>query len=135
MGRIATCFEEISAASDIVLVEGAGGLAVPLTWQADFADLAAKLGLELIIVIANRLGCLNAAMLTFRYAASKGLRMAGWILNDVEPASSPAALSNAASLARMTDVPCLGTMRFKEPLGIGVIEKLLARRRAGVPPA
>ncbi|HKN00518.1 MAG TPA: dethiobiotin synthase [Candidatus Binataceae bacterium] len=128
LGRIAGCFEQISAASDIVLVEGARGLAVPLTWQADFADLAVALGLELIVVIANRLGCLNAAMLTFRYAAIKGLRMAGWILNDVEPAVTPAALTNSASLARLTDVPSLGTMRFKEPLGIGVVEKLLARR-------
>ncbi len=79
----------------------------------------------MILVIANRLGCLNAAVLTLRYAASKGIRIAGWILNDTEPAISPAALSNADSLRRLTDAPCLGTMRFKEPLGIGVVESLL----------
>src|SRR5262249_19248689 len=125
LNRIIDCFNTISAQSDIVLVEGAGGLAVPIFWDFDFADLAASLDLELIVVIANRLGCLNAAVLTFRYAVSKGLRLAGWILNDVEPAITPAALSNAASLSRMTDVPCLGTMRFKEPLGKAVVEKLL----------
>ena len=119
--RIAACFNQIEATSDIVLVEGAGGLAVPITWEADFADLAARLDLELIVVIGNRLGCLNAALLTFRYAASKGLRTAGWILNDVEPAVTPAALTNADSLSRLTDVPRLGTMRYKEPLGIGVV--------------
>jgi len=127
LGRIAECFDRIVAESDIVLMEGAGGLAVPLTWKADFADLAAALDLELIVVVANRLGCLNAAVLTMRYAASKGLAIAGWILNDVEPAISPAAATNAASLSRLVDVPCLGTMRYKEPLGIGVVEKLLAR--------
>jgi dethiobiotin synthetase len=127
LGRIAECFDRIAAESDIVLMEGAGGLAVPLTWKADFADLAAALDLELIVVVANRLGCLNAAVLTMRYAASKGLSIAGWILNDVEPAISPAAATNAASLSRLTDVPCLGTIRYKEPLGIGVVEKLLAR--------
>jgi dethiobiotin synthetase len=128
LGHIRTCFDRIDSASDVVLVEGAGGLAVSLTWKIDFADLAAALGLELVVVIANRLGCLNASLLTFRYAVSKGLRIAGWILNDVEPALTPAARTNANSLRRLTDVPCLGTMRFKEPLGIGVIEKLLARR-------
>jgi dethiobiotin synthetase len=127
LGRIAECFDRIAAESDIVLMEGAGGLAVPLTWKADFADLAAALDLELIVVVANRLGCLNAAVLTMRYAASKGLSIAGWILNDVEPAISPAAATNAASLSRLTDVPCLGTIRYKEPLGKGVVEKLLAR--------
>ncbi len=125
VGRITDCFDRIAAASDVVLVEGAGGLAVPLTWSTDFADLAAALDFKMILVIANRLGCLNAAVLTLRYAASKGIRIAGWILNDTEPAISPAALSNADSLRRLTDAPCLGTMRFKEPLGIGVVESLL----------
>ena len=125
LNRIKDCFDTIAAKSDIVLVEGAGGLAVPITWDTDFADLAASLNLELIIVIANRLGCLNAALLTFHYAQSKGLRIAGWLLNDVEPAVTPAALSNEASLKRLTDVPSLGTMRFKEPLSISVVEKLL----------
>jgi dethiobiotin synthetase len=128
LGRIAECFDLISASSEIVLVEGSGGLAVPLTWKADFADLAAALDLSLIVVIANGLGCLNAAVLTFRYAASKGLPIAGWILNDVEPATTPAARTNADTLGRLTEVPCLGTMRFKEPLGKGVVEKLLSYR-------
>jgi dethiobiotin synthetase len=124
--HIVDCFRKIEAASDAVIVEGAGGLAVPIRWGFDFADLAAKLELPLIVVIANHLGCLNAAMLTFSYAHSKRLRVAGWLLNDVEPALTPAALTNAASLKRMTEVPCLGTMRHKEPLAKTVIEKLLA---------
>ncbi|MGH7778750.1 MAG: dethiobiotin synthase [Candidatus Binataceae bacterium] len=124
--HILDCFRKIESASDAVLVEGAGGLAVPIVWGVDFADLAAKLRLPLIVVVANRLGCLNAAMLTFNYAQSKQLKISGWLLNDVEPALTPASLTNAASLARMTEVPCLGTMRHKEPLAKTVIEKLLA---------
>ncbi|MHB8381897.1 MAG: dethiobiotin synthase [Candidatus Binataceae bacterium] len=123
------CFRKIESVSDAVLVEGAGGLAVPIMWGFDFADLAAKLDLPLIVVISNKLGCLNVAMLTFNYARSKRLKLAGWILNDVEPALSPAARTNAASLARMTDVPSLGTMRHKEPLAKSIIEKLLAQAR------
>ncbi|HUY27250.1 MAG TPA: dethiobiotin synthase [Candidatus Binataceae bacterium] len=125
--RIARCFREIASGSEAVLVESVGGLAAPLAWGFDNADLAAMLGLPLIVVIANRLGCLNAAMLTFSYARAKRLEIAGWLLNDAEPADTPAALTNAASLARMTDVPRLGTMRHKEPLAKSIVEKLLAR--------
>ena len=121
--------QELDEQSDIVLVEGAGGLAVPLTWSIDFADVAVALHLDLIVVIANRLGCLNGALLTFRYAASKGLRVAGWILNDVEPSTTLAALTNGNSLARLTEVPCLGVVRFKEPLGLAVVEKLLVQNQ------
>jgi dethiobiotin synthetase len=127
-GRISDCFDRIAAASDLVLVESTGGLAEPITWEADFADLAALLELEIILVVANRPEGLNSALLTLRYAASKGLRVAGWILNDLEPATRRGELITAKTLSRLTNSPCLGTMRFKEPLSIAVVEKLLLRR-------
>ena len=123
--RIAEGFRTIQGASDVVLVEGAGGLAVPLTWGRDFSDLAWLLDLETIIVIGNRLGCLNAAVLTLKYAASRGLKIAGYILNDVEPAESPAALTNEASLAHLTHEHYLGRMRYREPLAKSIVEKVL----------
>src|SRR5579864_5387677 len=82
--RIVSLFERIAADSDVVMVEGAGGIAVPLTWDFNYADLAAALGLEIILVVANRLGCLNAAMLSIDYATRRNLRVAGYILNDAE---------------------------------------------------
>ena len=127
LGRISDCFDRVAAASDLVLVESTGGLAGPITWQSDFADLAAALDLEVIVVIANRLGAINSALLTLRYAASKGLRVAGWILNDLEPAVRPRDPTTVKTLSRLTDSSCLGTMRFKEPLSIEVVEKLLLR--------
>ena len=127
LGRISDCFDRIAAASDLVLVESAGGLAEPITWQADFADLAAALDLEVIVVVANRPGALNSALLTLRYAASKGLRVAGWIFNDLEPALRPGDPTTVKTLSRLTATPCLGTMRFKEPLSIEVVENLLLR--------
>src|SRR5215831_7448161 len=110
----------------------AGGLAEPITWQADFADLAAALDLEVTVVIANRPGALNSALLTLRYAASKGLRVAGWIFNDLEPAVRSGVPTTIRTLSRLTDTSCLGTMRFKEPLSIEVVEKLLLHAH-GVP--
>ncbi|HKF30658.1 MAG TPA: dethiobiotin synthase [Candidatus Binataceae bacterium] len=127
LGRISDCFDSIAAASDLVLVESISGLAEPITWQSDFADLAAALDLEVIVVIANRPGAINSALLTLRYAASKGLRVAGWIVNDLKPAMGPGDPTTVKTLSRLTDTTCLGTMRFKEPLSIEVVEKLLRR--------
>jgi dethiobiotin synthetase len=127
LGRISDCFDRIAAASDLVLVESTGGLAEPITWAADFADLAAALDLEVIVVIANHSGGLNSGLLTLRYAGHKGLRVAGWILNDLEPAMRPGDRTTAQAISRLTDISCLGIMRFKEPLSIEVVEKLLLR--------
>jgi dethiobiotin synthetase len=124
--RIAQCFRAIEAESDIVIVEGAGGIAAPITWSRDYADLAWLLDLEVIVVIANRLGCLNLATLTLRYAENRGLKIAGYLLNDVEPATSPAADTNEASMARLTHERSLGRVRFREPLGKSIVDKLVA---------
>lgn len=125
LGHLARCFQEIAAQCDGVLVEGAGGIAVPIAWNADYADLAALLGLELIVVAGNRLGCLNAAMLTLSYAAHRGLNVAGYILCDIEPAESIAARTNEDSLRRLTAVRYLGRMRHREPLSRAIVEQLL----------
>lgn len=122
---IVGCYREIAAESEIMIVECAGGLSVPITWQKSYSDLARILDLDAVVVVANRLGCLNAAMLTFHYAKSRGIVLAGYILNDVEAQSTPATLSNESSLRRMTDVRCLGRVRFKEPVRRDVIDALL----------
>ena len=122
--KIGECFRIIHDASDVVIVEGAGGIAVPIQWRRDFTDLALYLDLEVVVVIGNRLGCLNAAVLTLKYAGSRGLRIAGYILNDVEPAESPAAQTNEASLARLTHAPGLGRVRYREALGNPIVDKL-----------
>lgn len=125
--RIAECFRAIESESDIMIVEGAGGIAEPITWNRDYADLAWLLDLELIVVIANRLGCLNIASLTLKYADSRGLKIAGYLVNDIEPAVSAAAETNEASMARVTNARALGRVRFREPLAKTIVEKLVLR--------
>jgi dethiobiotin synthetase len=128
--RIMSLCEGIADESDVLMVEGAGGITVPLTWNFNYADLAAALDLEVILVVANRLGCLNVTMLSLDYAKSRHLRVRGYILNDTEPESSPAARTNAASLKRLTDVPALGTVRYKEPLSLQIVNNVLDPRSA-----
>ena len=128
LGHIQHCFGRIAAASDVVLVEGTGGLSGRLNRDQDFAELGSALRLEAIVVIANRPGCIDAALASLAHALNAGLRVAGWILNDAVPAVGPDAPQVAALLSQRTALPCLGTMRLKEPLGIRAVEQLLVRR-------
>src|SRR6185295_14453348 len=74
-----------AATCEVGLVEGAGGLLVPLAGRATFADLAALCGLRVLVVVGNRLGCVNHAALTIRWAETAGLDLAGYVINTLQP--------------------------------------------------
>ena len=125
---IARRFHEIAADSDAMLVESAGGIATPINRDSDFADLAALLSIEVIVVIGNRPGWMNAGILTLKYAESHRLSIAGYILCHVEAvAASDMEQSEAseASFTRLTSALYLGRMRYREPLAKVVVEQLL----------
>ena len=66
-----------------VLVEGAGGWFTPLSDDLTFADWVAGEQLPVILVVGIKLGCINHAMLTALAVKQSGLRLAGWIANNV----------------------------------------------------
>jgi dethiobiotin synthetase len=88
--------------SDIVVVEGAGGLMSPVGERDYVADIAADFGYPLVVVAPNRIGTINATLLTLLAAASrpKPLSIAGIVLNDILPPTShdPATRSNRMEL-------------------------------------
>ncbi len=112
MARITAAFARIATGRDVVLVEGAGGITVPINWTRNYADLALALDLEVVVVVANRLGCLNATLLTLDYAARRNLRVRGYVLNQAAGEASPATRTNAAALAKLTGAISLGQMGF-----------------------
>ena len=61
-------------------------------------------------------GCINGTVLLLEYAAQRGVRVRGYILNELEAESSPAAQTNARSLASLLPGRCLGVMRYEHPL-------------------
>ncbi len=124
--RIAAIYERLAADRDVMLVEGAGGLAVPITWSENYTDLARLLNLELVLVVGNRLGCINGTVLSLEYAAQRGVRVRGYILNDLEAESSPASQTNARSLESLLPGRCLGVMRYGRPLPSEICERLLS---------
>ena len=82
---ILAAYTEISAASDAVVVEGVGGFRVPLSDSFDSADLAEQLGLPVVMVVGLRLGCISHALLTFEAITARGLVLAGWVANEIDP--------------------------------------------------
>jgi dethiobiotin synthetase len=97
-------YRELAAHADAVVVEGAGGFLVPLNDTQTGADLAQALDLPVLLVVGLRLGCLNHALLTQEAIRARGLRLAGWIANRVDPAML-AADENIATLRDRIDAP------------------------------
>ncbi len=108
---IVAAFRAIEPAHDLTLVEGAGGLLVPLAGRYSMADLARDLDLPLLVVVDSKLGAINHTLLTLEAAAARGLPVRGYVLNHAS-AADEAAATNASVLARCTDTPCLGTIAW-----------------------
>jgi dethiobiotin synthetase len=102
-------FDQLAATHDCVLVEGAGGFLVPMSATQSMADLPQHLGLDVILVVGMRLGCINHALLTQEAIRARGLRIAGWIANVVDPAMS-AFKENIATLETAISAPLLGVL-------------------------
>jgi len=109
--RIRAAYDALAAQADVVLVEGVGGLLVPLSEHKDAADLAVALNLPLILVVGMRLGCINHALLTLEAITTRGLKLAGWVANRVDPAM-PAYHENLATLSKRLPAPLLAELPF-----------------------
>jgi dethiobiotin synthetase len=97
--------------SDFIIVEGAGGLMSPLGDHEFVADLAADFGFPLLIVVPNRIGAINAALLTLIAAAARSnpLPVAGIVLNNIFPptADDPSNSTNRREIEIRCSVPVL----------------------------
>ena len=104
LDRLDGAFQGIGNDCDIVLVEGAGGLLVPITETCTFATLFSRWRLSLVVVAANRLGVVNHVLLTLRAAQSSSLNVSAIVLHNAGPvAADDSAVGNAALLAELVD--------------------------------
>ena len=102
-------YQQVAAQAEAVVVEGVGGFRVPLTDDFDTADFAVELGLDVILVVGLRLGCLNHALLTAEAIAARGLRLTGWIANQIDP-EMPHQADNVQALQQRLSAPLLGVV-------------------------
>lgn len=109
---IGDAFRKLQECADVVIVEGVGGFRVPLGTREDTADMAAMLGVPVVLVVGMRLGCINHALLASDAISRTGLILAGWIANQVD--RDMAALdANVDALKARLSAPCLGIVPFQ----------------------
>ena len=99
-----------SAAADVLLIEGAGGLLVPLRDTTSFADLAARLPARVVVVVGSRLGAINHALLTLEVLERRGITIAGYVVNELGPPGELVVATNDALLRGLTSARHLGTV-------------------------
>ncbi len=97
---------------DYLLVEGAGGLLVPLNERETWIDFLVQTRMPVLLVVGMRLGCMNHALLTAYVLRKQHIPCHGWIANFLDPNMS-AQLENLATLQHWLDYPLLGTIPFQ----------------------
>jgi dethiobiotin synthetase len=88
---------ELAQGAEILLVEGAGGILVPILEEYSFADLAADCEMSCLLVVGSRLGALNHATLTFELLRQRGLRTIGYVLNELHEGRVDGGVSSQSS--------------------------------------
>jgi len=111
LSTLLLAYQAISAKADWIVVEGAGGFLVPINAQQDLGDLAEALQIPVILVVGLRLGCINHALLTVEAIAQRGLTLAGWVANTLDPAM-PYLLENIDTLKARIEAPLLGIVNI-----------------------
>lgn len=121
-------YRRLQQCADMVVVEGVGGLAVPLSRTRDAADIPVRLRLPVVLVVGMRLGCLNHALLTAAAMQARGLRLAGWIACAIGPDMARAE-QNLQALRQRLSAPLLGRIRhMPNPAPDRVLRALEIRR-------
>ena len=106
-------FDQLAELADVVLVEGVGGFIVPLGDSINTADLAQDLDLPVILVVGMRLGCLNHALLTQEAILVRGLTLAGWVANQIDPHMAELD-ANVDALEERIRAPLLGVIEWQK---------------------
>jgi dethiobiotin synthetase len=125
---IINAFDALQQQADVVIVEGAGGIAVPLNRHQDMTDLALALNIPVILVVGMRLGCLNHALLSAQAIKRKGLHLAGWVANHIT-LDMPASAENETTLLQRLEAPLLGSLPYSTafPTAAGAAYLALAK--------
>lgn len=120
-----------SIAADRVVVEGVGGWLVPLSASETMADLATRLNLPVVLVVGMRLGCLNHALLTAAAIRQSGLRLVGWVANQIE-SDFERVTDNIAALNERLGAPLILSLPWlSQPEEVDSLVSLFSSPEAG----
>lgn len=110
---IQEAYTQLTTLADVVIVEGAGGLLVPLNSNQTMADLIQALNIPALMVVGMRLGCINHALLTAQVLKQRGIDFCGWVANSIDPQMSMPQ-ENLLTLIESLQQPPLLQVPFQE---------------------
>lgn len=123
--RILKAFRTLSQRHQFMIVEGAGGIMVPLAKGYLFLDLAEAMGLLVVIVARPGLGTINHTLLTIEALSARGLTIAGVVINDGKGCKKGLAeATSPAVIQALSGVPIIGTIPYRHRSFDGLVEKL-----------
>ncbi len=124
--RIKKIFDGLAKRYDAAIVEGVGGLLVPIRRDFYVLDLAGELGLPLVVVARPGLGTINHTLLTVRCALDSGVQVAGVVINRLGPADGdqdPSWPTNPEVIRELSGVPLIGIFPYLKDISGPALEK------------
>ena len=117
LSRVETAFAELQQRYDFVIVEGVGGIAVPIRDDFLVAQLIQRLALPILIVATTGLGTLNHTLLTVTFAQQFNIQIAGIVLNGLRSESAGLAeATNPVEIEKLTGIPVVGVVPYQKQL-------------------
>lgn len=109
--------------ADLCLIEGAGGWLTPLNQTETYADWVIQQGYEVILVVGMKLGCLNHAQLTAQAIRAKGVKIKGWVANQLE-SDMQVYQQNLEWLKSYFNEPLLAEIKYQQKTSDFIIQSL-----------
>jgi dethiobiotin synthetase len=124
--KIVKAYHELARRHDFMIIEGAGGIMVPLRQNYTYRDLARDMELPILIVARPGLGSINHILLTVASLNEKGLHIAGIVINHAQNGKTGLAeKTNPALIEKMCDVPIIGIISYRERRFDSIVEQLI----------
>lgn len=113
-------YDRLAENHDIVLVEAAGGLLVPVNEKQLQSDMIASLEIPAVFVVRPTLGTINHSLLSFREAERTGIPVLGFIVNQTDwtDQADPSVKDNPRIISQFSGIPHLGTIPFDTEMDV-----------------
>lgn len=131
LSKIIDCYDILSSRHEVVVVEGAGGVAVPITRNIWVSDLIAALEAPCVVVGRAGLGTINHTVLTIEHLRGRGVRLLGVVLNgfrgDLVEGSGPGVIRAMTGLEHLWKIPCVSDP-FNHNFDLGELALMINKR-------
>jgi dethiobiotin synthetase len=126
VSRIMNAYRAIVRRHDFMIIEGAGGIMVPLSRKYLYLDLARAIGLPVVVVARPGLGTINHTLLTIAALKERGISIAGVVINYSDKRrQGPAERTSPEEIEKISRVPVLGIVPYRAREFSSIVENLL----------